>query len=149
MNEVSLHHLGSSISSKLREKLVALYDYFGDPNMVIDDPYTEWAFNAMRADWEGAFSEADSRIMNNYFTQDEWYALYASQNGVARSAGMPGCLKYEVQDYFFYAKEGCADDHPLLYDADGQKRLIEKLASLTYFDEVVVFYHIKKWWQKF
>jgi len=133
------------VSGWLRETIETLYGNGILFDGVDDATFSRMAMEAMAKDWESAFTIADIRIHNDLFTKDEWFALYGSQNGTFQSAGKAPRLRDSMYDYFEYE---CIDEHPLMKDVEGQKRLIEKLGGLSYFEELVVLYRIQKWWHK-
>lgn len=110
-----------------------------------DSTFSRLAMEAMAKDWAVAFTTAENNLPDDFFTEDEWLSLYGSQNGTYQIAGSSPRLRDSMYDYFEYE---CTDDHPLMKDEDGQKRLIEKLGGLSYFEELVVLHRVQKWWQK-
>jgi hypothetical protein len=129
------------VSQSLKDKLSAIYPYQYRPKL---DPQS--ALQILEAEWLYAYNEASRRIGEKYFTENEWYALYAAFNGVVIVVNQGPILYDEISDYFFYSERGCCDSHPLLKDPRGQRRLLEKVAGLSHFEELVVYSRIREWW---
>lgn len=136
---------GVGINACLRKTIETLYEQEIMFEGIEDGTFVKFALEAMAKDWEAAFSMADIRFHYDMFTEDEWLALYGSQNGNLRCAGTAPMLRDNLYDYFYYNN---IDDHPLMRDKEAQAKLIEKLAGLSYFDELVLLERIRTWWQK-